>query len=110
MDAFRDLSPTRHLKDHTYGISQKLDFLSLPVAGDAFFLTCMKAALSHTAQVRSQMTDKRYAVHVQAPRRSIYILIAASAEIHGEHLIFLNSEGQPLFLFLLETVESWSEL
>jgi hypothetical protein len=55
------------------------------------------------------MTDKRYSVNISAPQRSTCILIAASAEIHGEHLVFLNSEGQPLFLFLLETVESWSE-
>jgi len=82
---------------------------SLAVAGDPFFLTCLQAALSHTAQVRSQMTEKRYSVCIKAPQRSTYMLIAASAEIHGEHLVFLNSEGQPLFLFLLETVESWSE-
>lgn len=55
------------------------------------------------------MTDKRYSVSIKAPQRSTYTLIAASAEIHGEHLVFLNSEGQPLFLFLLENVESWSE-
>jgi hypothetical protein len=55
------------------------------------------------------MTDKRYSVRIKTPQRSTYTLIAASAEIHGEHLVFLNSEGQPLFLFLLENVESWSE-
>jgi hypothetical protein len=56
------------------------------------------------------MTDKRYSVRISTPQPSTYILIAASAEIHGEHLVFLNSESQPLFLFLLEIVESWSEL
>ena len=56
------------------------------------------------------MTDKCYSVRIKATQRSTHMLIAASAEIHGEHLVFLNSEGQPLFLFLLETVESWSEL
>jgi hypothetical protein len=55
------------------------------------------------------MTDKRYSVRIRAPEQSTYTLIAASAEIHGEHLVFLNAEGQPLFLFLLDIVESWSE-
>jgi hypothetical protein len=55
------------------------------------------------------MTDKRYSVRICAPQPSTYTLIAASIEIHGEHLVFLNSEGQPLFLFLLEIVEGWSE-
>jgi hypothetical protein len=36
-------------------------------------------------------------------------VIAASAEIHGEHLIFLRSNGSLAALFLLEIVESWSE-
>jgi hypothetical protein len=96
------------LRDHICDDSQKLDFRSLPVAGDRVFLNCMQAALSHTDRVRSQMTDKRYNVRVRAPERSTYVLIAASAEVHGEHLVFLNSEGQALFLFLLETVESCS--
>ncbi len=55
------------------------------------------------------MIDKRYCVRIRAPQPNTYIVIAASAEIHGEHLVFLNSEGQPLFLFLLEIVESWCE-
>jgi hypothetical protein len=55
------------------------------------------------------MTDKRYCVRIRAPQQSCYVVIAATAEVHGEHLVFLNSEGQPLFLFLLEIVESWCE-
>ena len=35
---------------------------------------------------------------------------AASAEIHGEHLVLLDSTGKLAALFLLEIVESWSEL
>jgi hypothetical protein len=37
-------------------------------------------------------------------------LIAASVEFHGEHLIFLSSNGKLAALFLMEIVESWSEL
>jgi hypothetical protein len=82
---------------------------SLPVAGNPFFLKCMQPALSHTARVRSQMTEKRYSVRIGAPQQSVYVVMATTAEVYGEHLVFLNAKGQPLFLFLLEIVESWSE-
>jgi hypothetical protein len=55
------------------------------------------------------MTDKRYSVRIRAPQQSVYVVIAATAEVYGEHLVFSNAEGQPLFLFLLDIVESWSE-
>ena len=55
------------------------------------------------------MTDKRYGVRIRAPQQSVYLVFAATAEVHGEHLVFLNSDGQPLYLFLLENVECWSE-
>jgi hypothetical protein len=55
------------------------------------------------------MTDKRYSVRMGAPQQSVYVVMAATAEVYGEHLVFLNTEGQPLFLFLLEIVEGWSE-
>ncbi len=55
------------------------------------------------------MTDKRYSVRIKAPQQNVYAVMAATAEVHGEHLVFLNAEGQPLYLFLLEIVESWSE-
>jgi hypothetical protein len=55
------------------------------------------------------MTDKRYSVRIRAPEQSVYVVMAATAEVYGEHLVFLNAEGQPLFLFLMEIVESWAE-
>ncbi len=35
---------------------------------------------------------------------------AATAEIHGEHLVLLDSQGQLAALFVLDMVESWNEL
>jgi hypothetical protein len=35
---------------------------------------------------------------------------ASSAAIHGEHLVLLNPKGRPVALFLLDIVESWSEV
>jgi hypothetical protein len=38
------------------------------------------------------------------------LVFASSAEIHGEHLVFLHADGSLAALFLLELVESWSEI
>jgi hypothetical protein len=37
-------------------------------------------------------------------------MVAAAAEIHGEHLVLLNDKGQINALFLMDAVESWSKL
>jgi hypothetical protein len=54
--------------------------------------------------------EKRYLVQLRVPRRSLYVFRAASFEIHCDHLAFLNSKGQLLFLFLLDSVENWNEI
>jgi hypothetical protein len=55
------------------------------------------------------MADKTYLVRLKPPQRDVYWVVAASAEIQGEHLVFLNSKGKLLVLILLEIVESWIE-
>ena len=55
------------------------------------------------------MADKTYLVRLKPPQRDIYWVTAESAEIQGEHLVFLNSKGKLLVLILLEIVESWIE-
>ena len=55
------------------------------------------------------MKDKRYVVQLRVPLGDVYVLTAASAEVVGEHLVFLNSEGKLLFLFLFEIIESRPE-
>jgi hypothetical protein len=37
-------------------------------------------------------------------------VIAATIEFHGEHLVFLKSDGTLAVLFVLAIVESWSEI
>jgi len=56
------------------------------------------------------MTGKTYLVRFKAPDTSPEFVVAESAQIHGEHLIFLNSNGDLAALFLLEIVESWDQL
>jgi hypothetical protein len=53
--------------------------------------------------------DKTYLIRFKTPALRPQIVIAASAEIQGEHLILLNSRGKLAALFLLEIVESWTE-
>ena len=54
------------------------------------------------------MADKRYLVSCKTPEISTQSVVAASCEVHGEHLVFLNSRGELAAMFLLEIVESWS--
>jgi hypothetical protein len=55
------------------------------------------------------MSDKLYLIRLKASELICHAVIAARAEIHGEHLVFLRSEGRLAALFLLEIVENWSE-
>jgi hypothetical protein len=55
------------------------------------------------------MRDKTYLIRFKQSDVNQLLVIAASAEIHEEHLVFLKADGRPAALFLLEIVESWSE-
>jgi hypothetical protein len=55
------------------------------------------------------MPDKLYLIRFKGPDVSFHAVIAARAEIHGEHLVFLRSDGNLGALLLLDIVESWSE-
>jgi hypothetical protein len=55
------------------------------------------------------MRDKTYLVRAKGSDVGPHIVIAASAEIHGEHLVYLRLDGRLVALFMLEMVESWSE-
>ena len=40
------------------------------------------------------MVEKRYLVSCKTPEISTQSVVAASCEVHGEHLVFLNSRGE----------------
>ena len=52
----------------------------------------------------------KHLLQLKPPGFSTRIVVAATAEIHGDHLILLNSRGQLAALFVLEMVESWNRL
>jgi hypothetical protein len=57
-----------------------------------------------------KMTDKTYLVRFKPRGIGLQTVIAARAEIDGEHIALLDSEGKLAALFLMEIVESWSVL
>ena len=57
-----------------------------------------------------EMSDKAYLIRFKHPALGIQSVIAAVAEIHGEHIALLNSKGKLAALFLTEVVDSWLEL
>jgi hypothetical protein len=54
------------------------------------------------------MMDKTYLIRFKPRELGLKAVIAATAEIHGEHIALLNSKGKLAALFLMEIVESWS--
>ncbi|HXP08904.1 MAG TPA: hypothetical protein VN828_10430 [Acidobacteriaceae bacterium] len=56
------------------------------------------------------MPEKTYLLQLKPPIFSTHIVRAATVEIHGEHLVLLNSRGQLAALFVLDVVESCNRL
>ena len=56
------------------------------------------------------MTEKTYLVRLKAPSLALQHVAASRFEIHGEHLVFVNSQGNLAALFLTELVQSWNVL
>jgi hypothetical protein len=56
------------------------------------------------------MADKTYLVRFKSDGLESQLVIAAIAEIQDEHLVLLDTNGKLAALFLMEVVESWSEL
>jgi hypothetical protein len=56
------------------------------------------------------MPDKTYLIRFKKTDLHSRLVIAANAEIHGEHLVFIRSDGRLAGLFLLDIAESWSEV
>lgn len=56
------------------------------------------------------MPAKIFVIRFKPPDLRTESVVATRAEIQGEHLVLLDSEGKLVALYLLEVVESWSEL
>jgi hypothetical protein len=56
------------------------------------------------------MIDTVFLIHFKTVDLNPQPVIAARAEVRGEHLLFLHSNGQLAAAFMLENVKSWSEV
>jgi hypothetical protein len=55
------------------------------------------------------MIDRTFLVRFKPPELNTQLVIAARAEIRGEHLVLLNADGKLVALFLLDIVDAWVE-
>jgi hypothetical protein len=56
------------------------------------------------------MVDTAYLVRFKGADPPPEPVVAETIEFHGEHIVFLRSDGSLAALFVLEKVESWSEV
>jgi hypothetical protein len=56
------------------------------------------------------MSDKTYLIRFKEPDAISHRVIAASVETHGEHLVFLRSDGKLAALVLAEIIREWIEV
>jgi hypothetical protein len=61
-------------------------------------------------KLKAPMSENLFLVRFKPAAISPQTLVAATAEIHGEHLVLLQANGQISALFLMDTVESWSQI
>jgi hypothetical protein len=54
------------------------------------------------------MVDHSYRVSLKT--QTVHHVIASTVQLHGDHLVFLNSKGQLAALFLKDLVRSWNML
>jgi hypothetical protein len=54
------------------------------------------------------MDDHNYRVRLTTQR--VQHVIASTVQLHGDHLVFVNSKGQLTALFLKDFVRSWNML
>jgi hypothetical protein len=64
----------------------------------------------HRKRGRVLMPGQGCLIRFKASGLATQLVVASSAEVHGEHLVFLHSDGSLAALCVLDMVESWSEI
>jgi hypothetical protein len=82
---------------------------------DSFLPGRTRRANSRTVDRRayitlSSMPDQTYLVTLRSPSRAMQQVFAATAEVRGNHLVFLDAKGNFAAFFLRDLVESWNVL
>jgi hypothetical protein len=58
----------------------------------------------------TEMVDTTFLIQFRTPNLGPKFVVADRAEVRGEHLLLLHSDGQLVTTFLLDNVKSWSEV
>ena len=97
----------------TGGAGSRLKIPTLPAAASgvqkllaAFFYA--PASDLHTGERRCP--DNFYLVRLKTPKQSSQVVEAATLEVHGEHLVFLDSRGKLAASFPTKIVETWIQI
>jgi hypothetical protein len=56
------------------------------------------------------MADVTFVVRFKSRDLQPQLVSASRVEIQADHLVFLDSDGTLIGLFLMEAIESWSEI
>jgi hypothetical protein len=56
------------------------------------------------------MADVTFVVRFKSRDLQPQLVSASRVEMQGDHVVFLDSHGKLIALFLMEAVESWSEI
>lgn len=56
------------------------------------------------------MADKTFIVRFKQPDLAIQPVVAERAEFQAEHLVLIDAQGRLAALFVLDVIESWSEV
>ena len=57
-----------------------------------------------------EMIEKTFLIRFKTPELGAQPVVAARAEVRGEHLLLLLSDGQLAAAFMLENIKSWFEV
>jgi hypothetical protein len=77
---------------------------------DSIGLMPPERRVSGAGRTADPMADTTYLVRFKGADPPPELVIAETIDLHGEHLVFLRSDGSLAALFVLEIVESWYEV
>jgi hypothetical protein len=56
------------------------------------------------------VSDTTFLVRLRPPPSAIQQVVASTVRIQGDHLIFCDSEGKLVAMFMMEIIQSYSEI
>jgi hypothetical protein len=63
-----------------------------------------RAAHGH---ILHRMADRTYLVRLKSPSQAVEQVVASKVQIRGDHLVFVDSTGELVAIFLMDLIQSW---